>query len=231
MTMRPRERADGGAHGDLTFARRGATQQEVGDVGACDEQHGRDACEDREEERAVVAEHGVGERFGRETDVRVGNGIAPVQVGRRSCQRGVRGSEGRAVRKPGDRIEAVIATIVSRAPAVVRDERPEIGRLEAGTESLGRRLTHHVGRDADDAKRHAVDAHERADGAGCRVQRGAPESLGDHGDARRSGPCIGRAREAAEQRPDPEHGEELRRRNDFVDPAWAPDTRHRRRRW
>ena len=53
------------ANGQLRLARRGAREQQVGDVRAGHEQHEPDGAEQDQERRPHVAEHHVGERSGR----------------------------------------------------------------------------------------------------------------------------------------------------------------------
>jgi hypothetical protein len=72
-------RAEGDADGDLAPARGGAREQQVGDVGAGDEQHAADGSEEDVDRRAHVADDLVAERDQDDADGRVGVGVVALE--------------------------------------------------------------------------------------------------------------------------------------------------------
>ena len=61
--MRPRDAAERRADGDLALAAGGAHQQQVGDVGAGDEQHEADGAGEHEQRLADVADQHLADRI------------------------------------------------------------------------------------------------------------------------------------------------------------------------
>ena len=154
-------RAERAAHRELAAPRRAARQQQAGDIGARDEQHEADGAEQHEQRRADVAD----ERL------LVGHATVSPRWCRGTAARGDRRSPCRssfacAAVTPGRSRAIAWKYCTSRDAARIALDRQrgrrDLARREHPQVGL-RRMDEDRGHDADDGRRHAVQADRAAD--------------------------------------------------------------------
>jgi hypothetical protein len=200
----PAARADRHADADLRGPTRRAREQQVGHVGTRDEQHERDRAHQRpEHELCLRREDHRHQRFrhGRQILVRVG--VRPRQLGADTGQFRARLFVRHAVTDSSER------EVVPRLPRLLTERRRELRRREPDLLLLGEpeALRH----DADDGRRHAVQANRRAEHAGIAAVSLLPHGVGQHHHRRPSGTIVAGAEIAPEDWRDADHLEVVRR--------------------
>ncbi len=192
--------AEGGAHRDLAPALGRAREQQVGDVGAGDQQHEGDGAKNREERRPAGAADEAGlERLEPQAGHVLGLGlVGGDHLIRDRPQLGAGLRCGRAVAQTAE--DAQHARGPGPLPFGGNERCPDLRRF-------GERLT--AGHHADDRGRPAVDAKRAAEHAGIRAVARAPNSGADDDDGLRARALVGVDEIAAEGRRLPEHRERV----------------------
>ena len=189
-----------GPDGDLPLPDGGARQQEVGHVGARDEQHERDRPHHREHDEPNI----LGHQHVSETDC----GDTPslvLEVGHRQPRgraRKVRAGiiQGGAWRQPGDHVEKPLVASGGVLHGGKRHpELRELGKLK--------RSRH----DAHDGVGQPVDGDRSADDGRIGQVAPLPHAVSEEDDARRARLVFVPAEVPAEYRVDPKHREKIRR--------------------
>ena len=157
-------RAHGCPHHELAPARRGACEQQVGDVRAGDQQHECDGPEQHQQRLPRIADHNFLDRH---------HGDAFLGIGERILLRQPRGDAGhlRLRLRHGDAGGQVTDTAI-----VVRGTRHRLGRIRIRVIDIGAgRITRRG--DADDRVRALFKRDRRSDRAGIRREPVAPVGL------------------------------------------------------
>ena len=173
-------RAKGEPHRHFVLARRAALQQQVGDVGADDEQHQRaDAEHHREQRRHPITGADV-EHAGGQSDVAILRearrqpGAGRLRGGARGLERGARGEAPEHGQPPHASLGEQMGT--SADLRLHRHRNPEIHReMGDGAVEVGRR-------DAHDRHGVVADPERTADHAGVTREAPLPERVADHDD-------------------------------------------------
>ena len=208
----PRARAEAGAHGDLTPAGGGSRQQQVGDVGAGDQQHGADGAQDEEQRRPHLARQLLRQRFGDDDRFRrlvgIARGLAPAL-------------EAEVVAEPRHLAPGVVDA-ASLAQAAQHRVAPAVGARGVGPEwdpQLGPAREVEAGRHhTHDGEGIAVENERLADDLRVAAEAALPQAVAQQGD---DVPVLrfllGQER-APQQRHPPQQGEEVRRDGGRVQP-------------
>jgi hypothetical protein len=195
----PAARAERGAHGQLALARAGAHQQQVGDVGARDEQHEADRAEQDDEVGLGAAREGVGERLGEGRAPAVRVGVECARALGHGAHLGVGLPDRDAGAHQAHDLQEVVAAVL-RVLRVEGHRRPDLAGVQGELEL--------VGHDADDRARAVVDADGAADDVGVGAEALAPEAVLDEDDGVGAGPALLLAEGAAALGARGEHAEE-----------------------
>ena len=203
--MRRARRAHRGADRHLALARVGAREQQVGDVGARDQEQERDRAGQGLERGTRGADHDFVERLELERMVlgvgHVAGRHAGAPVGDQRVELGARRDQRRLRSQAAEQIEKVAAA----AGAVLGPERErQPHRNVALLEVEARR--HH----AQQRARGAVDDHRPADDRGRGAERLDPQAVRDDGDRRTTLDVLRFGEDASERRRHAEHREEAR---------------------
>ena len=200
--------AERGAHRELACPRTGARHQQVGNVGAADEQHeSNDAEKEHRRHLEIAADHRVVHRLQAHATALIGLRIFSGESGRNCRQIGLRGADASLGLHPPDHLQHVL-------PAGARrhvDERPHRPHARAA-EDL--EVLRH---DADDRPQDAVHLDFLADDGGITIEARLPQGLAHHDDLAPLRFILGDERPAGDRR-DAKHVE---------DPCRHPLARHR----
>ena len=218
-------RAEGQARRQLVAPRRGARQQQVGDVGAGDEQDERDDPDQDEQRLAIVpaqlgqagrrrlqperrGEIALGQRLGRPVRKRSPPGSAAARRASAAVIASIDWPGWRRSMMLSHQVDSTVEGALRAAQAHQVDRADRCRDVEraadGGAEEPGRH-------DADDRERHAIDRQRPADDAGIALKAALPEPLADHqrrpvGTA--AAPIVVRRQQPTESRPDAERLEE-----------------------
>ena len=149
--------AEGGAERDLLLPNGSAGEEQVGDVGAGDQQHAADGAEENVEAARDVADQVFAQRRGAGTEFRVRVRILAGERGGDRPQFGVGLRDRGAGFQPADPLQAVTAALFGfrfasvRAARVDRDGDKDLGRIVVDRE---RKVGRH---DADNGERPTVE--------------------------------------------------------------------------
>ncbi len=197
-------RAERGADRELLLPRLRAREQQVGEVGARDEQHEPDgALQDPERGRHVaddvVLERVVAQPVRRGVrHVRVRRDRLPLAQHAVEVVAGLRQRD--AILQPADQVERVAAAAAGMG-GVDGDRLPQFHALVVHVEPAGH--------DAHDARRDAVDLHRAADGRRAAVERLPPEIVREQRDGLGAGQRVGAREQPAGERFDAERGQQV----------------------
>ena len=178
-----------------------ARQQEVGDVGARDQQHQRHGAQQDQHRRLRQAADHLGHRLHDDAPLLLEVGILRVQLLLDALEIRVGARDGGRGREPAED-----AAPVPRARGAVAARRQHHRHEE-------RVVLHHPrapGQHADHGARDLVEHHSAPDDAGVGAEAGAPEVFRDHHDVGvAAGTVLVRQESAAQQRRDAQHLQEL----------------------
>ena len=198
--------AEGGADGGFAETLASAGHEQIGDVGATDEEDEGDSAEEEQEGAAHFADV-VGLK-GKEVEAEVGHGGAAVEgvdlagnvvgfiLGEGGCAAVAEASddmqEGGALRIPGADGDGFIDVGIGRDAGVVRKEEAEV-----------------CGEDADDGGFVPAKADELADDGGVGAEAADPDRVGEDDDVGGVGEIVFGAEEAAEGGTGRDEGQEV----------------------
>ncbi len=190
ITTRVAAGADRQADRGFASSRRGAREQEVGDIRARDEQHEADRACEQEERRLRVADHRLVRRRETHAPAMVRVGIRRIEPGAHGIDLRLRRANGRAgLQSPDGHHEPAVAR---HAAHVVFDGGPQLDVI--GREAKPRR--HH----ADDDVRAAFHHDRAADDAAIAREQPLPDAIPEHDDFVATRAIVGGFDHAAEQR-------------------------------
>ena len=169
-------RAERGADRHLAAARGAARQQQVGDVGARDQQHGRHRAEQRDQGGPVVLDQHILE-WPDDDPVHAVARVRGVDAGGDGGQLGLRRRQRDAGTQPADRLQERRAALIGplRREARGQHRHPDLRRV-LGVEGKLEARRH----DADDDDRIAVEQRRLADDRRVAPEGARPQRLGDH---------------------------------------------------
>ena len=197
LAMRARPAPRAARSDELAPPRDRARQQQVGDVGARNQQHEPDGGEQDEKGRPHVAAQGVAHRRDRNGAGLVIGWMLPAQLLADAVHLGRRAVDGDARLQLGQGVNGPAAAAAIRL--IVADRHPDLGgRVE---EPLGVERLERSGHDAEDAERPVLQrdgaAHDRRIGA----EAAAPQAIAEQRDAPAVLAIVLRREAAAESRP------------------------------
>ena len=199
--------AEGDADRELAGPAARAREEEVGHVGAGDEEDERDRAEEDEEERPHVSDHRVGERHQARAGALVGVGIGEGETARDAVEVGLRLRDRHAGSQPPDAVDAEAgAAVLQERVLPLPDRHVDVAALEVPHDEVEARR-----QDADDGEVLAVEEEAAADDVGIAAELALPEAGADQDHRRRARPVLVGGEVAPEHRLDAEHAEEVRR--------------------
>jgi hypothetical protein len=195
-SRRRRLGAERGAHRDLARARGRAHQQQVGDVGAGDQQHEPDRAHEDQQRRLHVADDLVAHRRQLDRQPRaVGLGVLRLQPPVHGRQHAARAVQRHPRLEPSDHRQELGATAEGRVGALRHQQ-------------VGGARQHQPGRrDADHRARDAVERDRPADDRRVATEAPLPEGVAEHDDARHAAALLVGREAAAEHRRRAEHAQ------------------------
>ena len=213
----PAQAPDPGAerlpHGNLAHPRRRPHQDEIGHVGARDQQHESHGDRQDRERCAHGTEHHVRERL-QEHAARIVLGIRALQLPGDIRQLRARGREGRPRREPADHEDGMrrprqgIRIRSERHPHVDVGSRTLVGegaRVRGRGENLQHSQIGVVRHDPDDRRGRLVEEQHAADYLRVAAEALGPQRLADQGDGSAAGARLLACERPPEERLDAEH--------------------------
>jgi hypothetical protein len=202
------------AHGQLASAARRAREQEIGHVGACDQQHEPDCPEQNQQGRPHVAHECLAQPERRCGRARIGVGIARCQQARDGCH--LRGClvDRDSGREPRDHVQVVRPALRRQIVFRESERRPEFGAgrvFEAGRH------------DADHGKLPAVEEHRAPEDFGVRAKVALPQTMAQQDDTFLAGYGVRLRDRTAKHRGRAQHREEARGHDRTGDPPRIAD--------
>jgi len=188
------------AHGEFAAAARGAREQEIGDVGAGDEEHEADGADEHEQSGANVASELIAESDGVGADFGVGVRVLLFELFGDDGEIGVGGGEGDAEFEARDDLKIVVAA-VGQFLLGEADRNPDFGFTVGELEAAG----HH----ADDRGFFVVEPNLPADNLRITGKTAKPEAVAENDDRSGAGHVVFGKEVAAESGRDAENGEEV----------------------
>ena len=193
------------ANGELVHATRPAREQQVGDIGAHDEQDEPDRAEQRQQCLLPAAQKILSERDNVDANAGVVAGVCRCQVPRDRIHLSARLCHGHAGRKAGDSESPVVdAAVVEQRIVNLPDRNVDVVQERAVAQQAGA-----LGYHADDGMVAAVEGQVAAEDGRVGGEATLPGRLAENGDARGAPLVFVRPEGATEQRLDTECRKEV----------------------
>ena len=194
-------RAQRNPHADLARAAGGAREQQVGRIGARNEENEHRRRHHRVQRRLKLRVEVLVERGESRSQPRVRVGMRLRQAGRHRVEVRLRPGEAHAGREATEGSKGPPVTLVLREAGGERQRLPQVGP-ERELEALG----HHP----DDGRRYVVQPDDAAEHLRVRAVAGRPDAVSQQHHGRRGRPIVVRAKVAADHGPDAEQAECVR---------------------